>query len=120
MILLYNFGGPSHLESFDPKPEGSTDARGQFKPIPTNVPGTRICELLPNMAQMADQYAIIRSMNHKMGNHNAAGYTGLTGFMPPKDDINLRDTPELVPAYGSVVDVFRPAPPQIPTAVTIP
>lgn len=120
VILLYNFGGPSHLESFDPKPEGSTDSRGQFKAIPTNVPGTQICELLPNMAQMADQYAIIRSMNHKMGNHNAAGYTGLTGFMPPKDDINLRDTPDLMPAYGSVVDVFRPAPPQIPTAVTMP
>src|SRR3954447_9195684 len=48
VILLYNFGGPSHLESFDPKPEGSPDSRGQFKAIPTNVAGTQICELLPN------------------------------------------------------------------------
>src|SRR5688572_15091468 len=49
VILLFNFGGPSHLESFDCKPDGSTDARGEFRPIPSSVPGTWVCELLPNM-----------------------------------------------------------------------
>src|SRR5688572_13533393 len=120
VILLFNFGGPSHLESFDCKPEGSEHSRGEFKPIPSSVPGTQVCELLPNMAKMAHEYAIIRSMTHSMGNHNAAGYTTLSGFPPAKDDINLRDTPDLMPAYGSVINMFRPAPPQVPTAVTMP
>ena len=120
VILLFNFGGASHLESFDCKPEGSTDARGEFKPIPSSVPGTHVCELLPNMAKLAHEYAIIRSMSHRMGNHNAASYTALSGFPPPKEDLNLRDTPDLMPAYGSVIDVFRPSAPQVPTAVTLP
>src|SRR6266851_2125143 len=67
VILLFNFGGPSHLETFDMKPGGSSEARGEFKPIPTNVPGTQVCELLPRMAKIADKYAIIRSVHHKMG-----------------------------------------------------
>ena len=120
VILLFNFGGPSHLESFDCKPEGSSESRGEYKPIPTSVPGTQVCELLPNMAKLAHEYAIIRSMTHVMSSHNPGGYTALTGFPPPRNDINLRDSPTLMPAYGSVVNVFRPAPPQVPTAVTLP
>lgn len=120
VILLFNFGGVSHLESFDCKPLGSSDSKGQFGAIPTSVPGTHVCELLPNMARLAHEYAIVRSVHHPMGNHNAAGYTALSGFPPAKNDINLRDTPDLMPAYGSVVDVFRPSPPQVPTAVTLP
>ena len=73
VILLFNFGGASHLESFDCKPAGSSDSRGEYKPIPTSVPGTQVCELLPNMAKLAHEYAIVRSVNHKMGNHNAGG-----------------------------------------------
>src|SRR4051794_34129669 len=49
VILLHTFGGPTPVEGFAPKPEGPADSRGQFKPIPTNVPGTYVCELLPNM-----------------------------------------------------------------------
>jgi len=120
VILLFNFGGVSHLESFDCKPEGSEQSRGEFRPISSSVPGTQVCELLPNMAKMAHEYAIVRSMHHSMGNHNAAGYTALSGFPPPKDDINLRDTPDLMPAYGSVVNAFRPSPARVPTAVTMP
>src|SRR5437879_1732610 len=102
VILLFNFGGPSHLETFDMKPGGSSDSRGEFKPIPSNVPGTQVCELLPRMAKIADKYAIIRSVHHKMGNHNSAAYTGLCGFPPLRDDINLRDSPEQMPAYAPV------------------
>jgi Protein of unknown function (DUF1501) len=120
VILLFNFGGASHLETFDMKPDGTAESRGEFRPIPTNVPGIRICELLPRMARMADKYAIIRSVHHKMGNHNAAAYTGLTGFMPARDDINLRDSPEQMPAYGSVVSRFRPAENGMPSFVAMP
>src|SRR5262245_6701529 len=120
VILLFNFGGASHLETFDMKPEGATDSRGEFRPIPTNVPGIQICELLPQMARIADRYAIIRSVHHKMGNHNSAACTALTGFMPARDDINLRDSPEQMPAYGSVVSRFRPADNGMPSFVAMP
>ncbi|MBM3458597.1 MAG: DUF1501 domain-containing protein [Armatimonadetes bacterium] len=120
VILLFNFGGPSHLESFDCKPEGSSEARGEYRPIPSSVPGTQVCELLPNMAKLAHEYAIIRSMTHPMGSHNSGGYTALSGFPPPRDEINLRDSPTLMPCYGSVINLFRPAAPQVPTAVTLP
>jgi hypothetical protein len=120
VILLFNFGGVSQLESFDMKPDGSSDARGEFKPIASNVPGLQVCELLPRMARIADKYAVIRSVHHKMGNHNSAAYTALTGFMPTRDDINLRDSPEQMPAYGSVVSRFRPADNGMPSFVAMP
>jgi hypothetical protein len=106
VIMLFNFGGASQLETFDMKPNGNSDARGEFKPIPSNVPGTQVCELLPRMAKIADKYAIIRSVTHKMSNHNSAACTGLTGFMPLVNDINLRDSPDQMPAYGSVVSAI--------------
>jgi uncharacterized protein (DUF1501 family) len=64
-ILLFLVGGPSQLETWDLKPDAPTSVRGPFKPIPTNVPGIHICEDLPRMAQLADRYAIIRSVFHR-------------------------------------------------------
>jgi hypothetical protein len=120
VILLFNFGGVSQLETFDMKPDGSSDARGEFKPIPSNVPGLQVCELLPRMAGIADKYAVVRSVHHTMGNHNSAACTALTGFMPARDDINLRDSPEQMPAYGSVVSRFRPSGNGMPSFVAMP
>jgi hypothetical protein len=120
VIILFNFGGVSQLETFDMKPNGNADAKGEFKPIPSNVPGTHVCELLPRMARMADKYAIIRSVHHSMGNHNSAACTGLTGFMPLVNDINLRDSPDQMPAYGSVVSKFRPSENGMPSFVAMP
>ena len=102
-ILLFLVGAPSHLDTWDMKPSAPANIRGPFRPISTNVNGIQICEHLPRMARLADKYAIIRSVHHKMGNHNAAACTGLTGWMPARDDINLRDSPDQMPAYGSVV-----------------
>jgi hypothetical protein len=63
---------------------------------------------------------VIRTMSHAMKNHNPAGYYSLTGHAPPTDDIRLQDSPELFPAYGSVVDYFLPSRPGIPTFVALP
>lgn len=120
VILLYQWGGPSHLETFDMKPEGSEESRGEFKPIPSNVPGIQVCELLPNMARIMDRFAQVRSVTHTFRNHNPPGYYGLTGHAPPKDDQRLRDTPDLFPHYGSVVDYLKPAPKEIPSFVAMP
>jgi len=120
VILLYQWGGPSHLETFDMKPDGPEDSRGQFRPIASSLPGVQVCELLPRFAQVMDRFSLVRSITHEFNNHNPPGYYGLTGKAPPKDDQRLRDTPDLFPHYGSVVDYLRPAPREIPTFVAMP
>jgi hypothetical protein len=120
VILLYQWGGPSHHETFDMKPEGNEDARGQFRPIKSNVPGIEVCELLPRFAQVMDRCTVVRSMTHKFKNHNPPGYYGLTGHAPPSDDQRLRDSPDLFPHYGSVLSVLKPSPKEMPTFVAMP
>src|SRR5437667_1427261 len=72
------------------------------------------------MARIMDKLTLIRSMHHEMKNHNSAGYYSLTGYAPPTDDQRLRDSRELFPAYGSVVDRFAPADTGTPTFVSYP
>ncbi len=106
VIFLHQFGGPSHIDTFDMKPEAPDTIRGEFKPIASSVPGQPVCEHLPRWAKTLDAWAQVRSVNHRMKNHNSACYYSLTGHSPPTDDIRLRDTQELFPAYGSVVSKF--------------
>src|SRR5262249_19112653 len=74
----------------------------------------------PRMAQVRDKVALVRSVHHTMKNHNGATYYSLTGHAPPVDDIRLRDSPELFPAFGSVVDRLAPAKGGMPTFVAYP
>src|SRR5438477_11315690 len=71
VILIFNRGAPSHIDLWDMKPDAPSDIRGEFKPIKTNVPGIEISELLPNLAKRGDRYAIVRSVGHSQGAHNA-------------------------------------------------
>ncbi len=73
------------------------------------MPGLRISELLPKTAKVMDKVTLVHGVHHKMKNHNSASYYALTGHAPPVDDIRLRDTDQLFPAYGSVVDQFAPS-----------
>ena len=83
VIQLFMVGGPSHLDTFDPKPEAGNDYCGPLKnPIATNVPGIRISELLPLTAKQADKYSIIRSYTHQDFGHETAAYTVATGACP--------------------------------------
>lgn len=106
VIFLHQFGGPSHIDTFDMKPEAPDSIRGEFTPQSSALSGSPICEHLPRWGAMLDEWAQIRSVNHSMKNHNSAAYYSLTGHAPPTDDIRLRDTQELFPAYGSVVSKF--------------
>ena len=67
VIMVYLFGGPSHLDMYDLKPDAPAEYRGEFKPIQTNVPGLQICELMPLQAKVADKMAIVRNMDFKQG-----------------------------------------------------
>jgi hypothetical protein len=120
VIFLYQFGGPSHLETFDMKPDAPEGIRGLHKPISSNVPGIQVSERLPRMAKVMDKVTLIRSMHHTMKNHNSASYYALTGHAPPVDDIRLKDSLELFPAYGSVVDKLAPVGNEIPTFTAYP
>lgn len=121
VILLHQFGGPSHIDTFDMKPDAAEKIRGEFSPIASAIPGVRVTEHLPRMSKILDKVAQLRGVHHTTKNHNSATYYSLTGHKPPLDDIRLRDTQELYPAYGSVAAKLRPAEdPAIPSFVSYP
>ncbi len=100
VIQIWMWGGPSHLDTFDPKPEAGRDYCGPLdKPIATNVDGIRICQLLPLLAKQADKYSIIRSMTHGINAHETASYTVQTGRMSGGRDV--------FPCVGAVVSLFK-------------
>ena len=120
VIFLYQFGGPSHIDMFDMKPSAPEGIRGPHKPISSSADGITVNEHLPRVAKIMDKVTLIRSMHHTMKNHNSASYYALTGHAPPLDDIRLRDSLELFPAYGSVVDALAPVSGEMPTSVAFP
>jgi hypothetical protein len=100
VIQIWAWGGPAHLDTFDPKPEAGSDYCGPLnKPIATNVPGIRICELLPLLAKQADKYSIVRSMTHGINSHETASYMVQTGRVPGGRLV--------YPSVGAVVSLFR-------------
>ncbi len=100
VIQIWMWGGPSHLDTFDPKPEAGYDYCGPLnKPIATNVDGIRIGELLPQLAKQADKYSIIRSMTHGINAHETAAYIAQTG-RPPGGRL-------VYPGVGAVVSLFK-------------
>jgi len=120
VIFLYQFGGPSHIDMFDMKPDAPEKYRGPHRPMSTRADGIQINDRLPDLAPVMDKVTLIRSMTHTMKNHNSASYYALTGHAPPLDDIRLRDTLDLRPAYGSVVDKLAPVGGELPTFVAYP
>ena len=81
-ILIWLDGGPSHLETFDLKPDAPKEVRGPFRPIATNVPGIEISEYFEQTAKVADKMAIVRSVTSTLGEHNFASHYLLTGYKP--------------------------------------
>lgn len=99
VIQIWLWGGPSHLDTFDPKPNAGYDYTGPFKSIPTNVPGIEINELLVNLSKIADKYSIIRSMTHGINAHETAAYIMQTG--------HSSDEKIVYPAIGAVVSLLK-------------
>ncbi len=100
VIQIWMWGGPSHLDTFDPKPEAGSDYSGPLdKPINTNVDGIRICELMPLLAKQADKFSIIRSMTHGNNGHETASYMVQTARPAGGRDV--------YPCAGAVVSLFK-------------
>ena len=120
VIFLFQWGGPSHVDMFDMKPDAPEQIRGPYKPISSAADGIQVSERLPRTAKVMDKVTLIRSMHHTMKNHNSAGYYALSGHEPPSDDQRLRDSVSLFPAYGSVVDRLLPGAGDMPGFVSYP
>jgi hypothetical protein len=113
VVVLWLWGGPSHLDTFDMKPSAADEYRGPWTPTRTSVPGIQICELLPRLAKLTHKYAIIRSMHCSSNDHGVAGTIGLTGSM--SGSLNLGGmfaAGSARPATGSIVARFRTAAPE--------
>jgi len=103
-IVIFYYGGPSHLDTWDPKPEAPAEIRGEFGTISTSAPGVRISEHMPRTAKVMHHVALIRSMSHPMRNHNSAAVEALCGRTPLAGDLELlADTSQTFPCYGSVL-----------------
>ncbi len=108
VLLLWLWGGPAHLDTWDPKPDAPSEFRGPFAPVATKVPGTRICELFPEIAKLADTFTILRSLHTGSNDHGVAGTIGLTGSSSGALNLGGAMLPGGArPATGSVVARVR-------------
>jgi hypothetical protein len=120
IILLWLWGGPSHLDTFDMKPNAPLEYRGPYEPIATNVPGIEICELLPHLAKRADKYAILRSLHCQSNDHGIAGTIGLTGADAGATSLSGQILPgQVKPTHGSIVSRVLGFDPAMPRFVTM-
>jgi len=120
MILLWLWGGPSHLDTFDMKPGAPLEYRGPYRPVATNVPGIEVCELLPRLARCADKYSIVRSLRHHTNDHGIGGTVGLTSSQAGGISLGGQAIPgQLQPTHGAIVSRIRGFRPELPTFVSI-
>ncbi len=116
VIFLFLLGGAATQDMYDLKPEGPSETRGEFRPIPSNVPGIDVCEHLPQFAKWAHRTAFIRTINHKAGCHNCLPcYTGYD-LTPPDQHPRVTDPPSM----GSVCEYLNAGRKNLPDYVYMP
>ncbi len=120
-ILIFMWGGPSHLDTWDPKPEAPSEIRGSFASIETRTPGVRISEHFPQLAQQTQRLAIVRSMTHDDPAHLSTAHWVLTGHLAPTPHSDAAGpSPRDWPHLGALVAKVRPSNGALPQAVTMP
>ena len=116
VIQVFMGGGPSHIDLYDLKPQAPAEIRGEFRPIPTSVPGVQVSELLPHLARVMHRVALVRSVTHGNASHLPASHWMMTGHQPPPST-----TGNVNPSLGSVVAKTRgPNVASLPAYVSIP
>lgn len=101
-ILIWMDGGPTHFETFDPKPDAPAEIRGEFAAIPTRVPGVHFSQYMTKLAGSLDKFAMVRSIRHNQGNHGAGNHYMMTGA-PPRIPVGCGAFVSFHPSMGSVV-----------------
>ena len=118
-IMIWLDGGPSHYETFDPKPNAPSDIRGSFCTIPTSVPGVHFSEVMPHLAKVADKVTIVRSICHKDPNHGGGNHYMMTGAKTPVP-VACGAFVTFHPSFGSVVSHHRGLTNGIPAYMSVP
>lgn len=118
-ILVWLDGGPSHYETFDPKPEAPKEIRGEFKSIPTAVPGVHFCETLPNLAKTFRKFSVVRSLCHKDPNHGGGNHYLMTGTPTPVP-VGCGAFVSFHPSFGSMVSHTRGVRGGLPAYMSLP
>lgn len=118
-IMIWLDGGPSHYETFDPKPDAPSEIRGSMGTIATAVPGVRFCEAVPHLAKVADKVTILRSICHKDPNHGGGNHYMMTGSKTPVP-VACGAFVSFHPSFGSVVSHHRGVQNGIPTYMSAP
>lgn len=118
-ILIWLDGGPSHFETFDPKPNAPVEIRGDFKAIPTKVPGMAFSENMERLAAISDKMTIIRSVRHDQNNHGAGNHYMMTGT-PTRIPVSCGAYVSFHPSMGSAVSALRGAPEGLPPYFSLP
>jgi hypothetical protein len=120
-ILIFLEGGPSHIDLWDMKPDAPADVRGEFKPIQTKTPGVTVCEHMPLLAGEWHRFAQVRSVQHKIVDHNAGAYYMLTGRSPLKgSELITGEAPDNFPPFGATLASLRPIEKKLPPFVHLP
>ncbi len=123
MIVLLS-GGPSQLDTLDPKPDAPAEVRGEFSTISTAIPGVALCEHLPKLAQQLERWAIVRTLAHREHNHLLATHVALTGRPTPVprggSDLDRVESRSDFPNYASALDFVRPRSDGLPSGVSLP
>ena len=112
LILIWLDGGPSHMDTYDPKPEAPAEYRGLWRHISTNVPGFDITEMFPLQSQIADLYSVVRSVHHDSGGHFHGGHWMLTG-RPLKGPGTAQSSPFFGAIAGKVLGPRRAGMPAV-------
>jgi hypothetical protein len=103
VIMIFNCGGPSHIDLFDPKPLAPDRVRSIFSPIDTSIPGVQFTELIPELAKRADKLAVVRSVHHKHSSHNGGMHWSIVGKPYTRDSTLINPSPTDIPSFGTLV-----------------
>lgn len=120
VLLLYMTGAPSHIDTFDPKPDAPAEIRGSFGTIATRIPGVRFCEHLPETAARTQHLAIVRTMTQGEIDHERGSHTMLTGMNELPAGASNTATRRDWPCFSAALDYLRPRRDGIPSGVLLP
>ncbi len=124
VLIVLLSGGPSQLDTLDPKPQSPAEVRGEFAPINTTIPGVIVCEHLPQLAKRTDRWAMVRTLAHQEHNHLLATHVALTGRPTPLprggSDLDRVESRSDFPNFAAALDFIRPRQDGVPSGVSLP
>ncbi|MGD9723931.1 MAG: DUF1501 domain-containing protein [Pirellulales bacterium] len=120
ILFYHHYGAPSHIDSFDPKPQAPVEVRGEFGTIGTSAPDFYVSDIMPRIAGVCDRLSVVRTMNHRTSNHNPAVYLAITGRTSDRDQVQVGASANDWPHHGAVLAKVAPGSGTLPVSVQVP